>query len=341
MVIDMDECMAYICETCRTFDKNKPNLMNYIAKGGFLLFLLLILAGNIFAQPCGSPDNVYIETLSFNSLSINWDEIANAEYYELYYGEMEDENSTSITTVQPSTVINDIGGGTYEIEITTFCGDGSVSVSLGVVVVIVDNLEDIENLCGDCYQKFKECELANGYENCDCDYLCENKTDCCNFVTNGMVLITPPKTQPCGCEDLCDSKENCCKYINNDAGAMPVECLVCADAVRDCNESSKAKSNKVAIPLVVEKGCEMEAIYPNPFKNKLQIPFELRYTTTTTLTVYDAKGGIVRQILSEEALEKGEHEISLDVDDWAKGVYYTILETNEGCKSVKKMLKIE
>ncbi len=338
----MDKCIAYICETCRTFDKNKPNLMNYIAKGGFLLFLLLIFTGSIFGQPCESPDNVYIETLSFNSFSISWDEIANAGSYEVYYGEIEGTNSTSITTTESSTVINNIGGGTYEIEITTFCEDGTISVSLGVVVVIVDNLEDIENLCGDCYQKFRECELANGYENCDCNYLCENETDCCNFVNNGMVLITPPKTQPCSCDELCTNKEeNCCKYINNDTGAMPIECMECSDAVRNCNESLKTKSNKVAIPFTVEKGCEIEVLYPNPFKSKLQIPFELRYTATTTLTVYDTKGQMIRQVLNGEKLEEGKHEISLNVDDWMKGVYYTILETNEGCKSVKKMLKIE
>ncbi len=335
----MDNWLTYICETYRTLDKVKPNLMNFLTKVGFLLFLFVLTTGIIVAQPCGSPENVYIETIDFNTINIGWDEIGGAVYYEVEYENIETSNTSTTTSNTSSTTITNIGGGTYEVEITTYCDNGSVNVSLGVVVVIVDNLEDIESMCHTCYQEFKECEAKNGYENCDCSELCKD-VECCNFVMNNIVLITPPIMQECDCKALCD-KDICCDYIDGDTGAMPTICEECADAVRGCNKATKAKGNKTNIALREIEACQIETMYPNPFKDWLQISFELHYNAITSLTIYDSKGQEVSQVVNSEEQEEGKHQYHLQTSDWKKGIYYSILETKEGCKTVQKMLKIE
>ncbi|MFK7907998.1 MAG: T9SS type A sorting domain-containing protein [Chitinophagales bacterium] len=335
----MDNWLAYICETRGTLDKVKPNLMNFITKVGFLIFLFVSATGIIMAQPCGSPENVYIETIGFNTINIDWDEIGGATYYEVEYENMETSNTETTTSNTSSIVVSNVTGGTYEIQITTYCDNGSVNVSLGVVVVIVDNLEDIETMCHTCYQKIKECEVKDGYENCNCAELCKD-IECCNFVVNNIVLITPPIMQECDCKALCE-KASCCDYIDGDTGAMPIICEECADAVRNCNKATKAKGNKTSILLEDIEACQIEAMYPNPFKNQLQISFELHYNATTSLTIYDNKGQEVSRVLNSKEQEEGTHQYHLNTNDWKTGIYYSVLETKEGCKTVQKMLKIE
>ena len=118
-------------------------------------------------------------------------------------------------------------------------------MSYAIIHVVADDLEDVEDFCYDCYQKFKDCELLNSYEQCNCYDLCDSDV-CCDFVSSGMVIITPPSIKQCDCSVLC-ADDNCCKYIDNDTGAMPTECEDCADAVRDCNNNVKLKSNKTTI----------------------------------------------------------------------------------------------
>ncbi|MGB1242806.1 MAG: T9SS type A sorting domain-containing protein [Chitinophagales bacterium] len=313
--------------------------MNFLTKVGFLLFLFALNTGIIIAQPCGFPENVYIETIDFNTINIEWDEIGGANYYEVEYENIETLNTATATSNTSSTIITNIEGGIYQVEITIYCENGSVNVSLGVVVVIVDNLEDIETVCHTCYQKIKECEAKNGYENCDCSKLCKD-IECCNFVVNNIVLITPPIMQECDCKALCE-KGSCCDYIDGDTGAMPIICEECVIAVRNCNKATKAKGSKTNITLREIEACQIEAMYPNPFKDHIRISFDLYHNATTSLTIYDSKGQEVSQVLNNKKQKEGTHQYHLQTSDWETGIYYSILETKEGCKTVEKMLKIE
>ncbi|MEZ4885186.1 MAG: T9SS type A sorting domain-containing protein [Chitinophagales bacterium] len=339
MVIDMKNWIAYICEACITLDKVKPNLMNFITKAWVLISLLIVTTSITFAQPCSSPNNVYIETTAFNSINVSWDAVQNGTSYEVEYENIETSDSETVTSNNNSITISNIQGGTYEIEVTTYCESGSISVSFAIIQVVVDNLEDIEGMCHNCYQKFKECEAKNGFENCDCTQLCGN-VDCCDFVTNEIVVITPPTTKQCDCEVLCN-KSDCCEYINDDKTAMPFNCEACANAVRECNKATKMKSNKTTLPLIEKEGCQIDSTHPNPFRDELQLSFELQYDATVVFTIYDTKGQEVNRLINNEKQEKGKHEYRLKTGDWNKGVYYSILETKEGCKTVQKMLKIE
>ena len=337
----MDKWIAYICGSCRTFNKVKPNLMKLINKCGFLIFLLLTTASSIvMAQPCDSPENVYVETIAFNAINVSWDEVENASYYEVEYGSVEDSNSETIASNTNSITISELEAGTYEVEVITYCVDGSTTVSFAIIHIVVDNLEDIENMCYTCYQKFKSCEAENGYENCDCQVLCDGDTDCCDFVNNNVILITPPSFQACDCKTLCE-KKGCCDYIIDDTGAMPISCQECAEAVRECNNSTKIKSNKTTIPLIEKEACRIETIHPNPFREELKVAFELEHEVNTILKVYSASGYLISEILNDGKQEKGKYEYHLNSNDWQPGVYYSILETNDGCKSIQKVLKIE
>lgn len=335
----MDKCLSYLCKSCGTFDKVKPNKMNFITKSNFLVLLLLATIGEIFAQPCSSPSNIYIETIDFNIIDVSWDDVNNVNVYEVEYVDVETSNSEVITSSDNSTLIEDIEGGTYEFEIITHCLDGSVSVSYAIIHVVADNLEDVEDFCYDCYQKFKDCELLNSYDNCDCYDLCDSDV-CCDFVTSGMVIITPPSIKQCDCSVLCKDSD-CCKYIDNNTGAMSSDCEDCADKVRACNESVKLKSNKAVVPLTPKENCSIEGIYPNPFKNKLQLSFELQYETMVEFSVYDSKGQEVERLLQNEKKSKGKSFFELNTSDWNSGIYYSILKTKDGCEAVQKMLKIE
>ncbi len=335
----MDKCLVYICEAYGTFDKVKPNIMNFITKIGFLVFLLLTTIGTIIAQPCGSPSNVYIETIAFNTINISWDDINSSSYYEVEYENMETSDSEVITSNTTSTQIDNIEGGTYQFEIITHCLDGSISISFAIIHVIADNLEDVEDLCYECYHKFKECEILNGYESCDCYNLCESDA-CCDFVTNGLVIITPPSIKQCDCSLICE-KEDCCKYIKGDTGAMPIDCENCADQIRACNESVKLKNNKTVIPLTSKEVCSIEGMYPNPFKDELQLSFELQYEAVVEFSVYDSKGREVKRLVNNKKQDKGKYQYLLKTNNWNEGVYYSRLKTKDGCEAVQKMLKIE
>lgn len=339
MVIEMDKCLTYLCKACGTLDKVKPNLMNLITKSCILVFLLLTTIGTLIAQPCGTASNVYIETIDFNTIDINWDEINNGSYYEVEYENIETSDTKTVSSTTTSTTIENISGGTYEFSIITHCVDGSISVGLAIIHIIADNLESVEDLCYECYQDFKDCELLNDYDNCNCYELCESDA-CCDFVTNGLVVITPPSIKECDCDVICD-KSNCCKYINNDTGAMPIKCEDCADEVRACNESVKLKSNKTKVPLTKKETCGIEAMYPNPFKNELRLSFELQFDAIVEFAIYDSKGQEMNRLSNNERKEKGTHNYSLETNNWKRGVYYSMLKTKDGCEVVEKMLKIE
>lgn len=335
----MDKYLTYLCKACGTFDKVKPNLMNFITQGGILIFLLLATIGTLIAQPCDTPSNVYIETIDFNTIDISWDEVNNSSYYEVEYKNVETFDTETLSLTTTSTTIDDIPGGTYEFSIITHCIDGSLNIGFAIIHVIADDLEGVEDLCYECYQKFKDCELLNGYEDCDCYQLCESDA-CCDFVTSGLVLITPPSIKECDCELIC-GKSNCCKYIDGDTGAMPIKCEDCADEVRTCNESIKLKSNKTTVPLIRKEVCSIEAMYPNPFKNELQLSFELQYSTFVEFAIYDSKGQEISRLSNNERKEKGKYDYSLKTNNWNKGIYYSILRTRDGCEAIQKMLKIE
>ncbi len=79
--------------------------------------------------------------------------------------------------------------------------------------------------------------------------------------------------------------------------------------------------------------------YPNPFNNKTTINFNLSEETNADLSVFDATGQLITQLLEENTLVKGEHQIVFDGSQLAKGVYYCILKTPYGSTTEKLILQ--
>ena len=65
--------------------------------------------------------------------------------------------------------------------------------------------------------------------------------------------------------------------------------------------------------------------YPNPFNPATTIPVELGATRHVRLAVYDLRGRLV-QVVADEMMGAGRHEIPFDGSDLASGAYFFRLE---------------
>ncbi|MFK7908767.1 MAG: GEVED domain-containing protein [Chitinophagales bacterium] len=69
--------------------------------------------------------------------------------------------------------------------------------------------------------------------------------------------------------------------------------------------------------------------YPNPSSNTITIPFYLPQSTSIQLSIYDVAGQEVMTILEEEA-KQGYQEVKVDIHNLTNGVYYYLLQNEEG-----------
>lgn len=77
--------------------------------------------------------------------------------------------------------------------------------------------------------------------------------------------------------------------------------------------------------------------YPNPFRSKTQIRFDLARTTHVTLTIYDVLGRKVR-VLRNEEMEARSHFVAFDGDGLSSGIYFARLKTNESVRTLPMTL---
>jgi len=78
--------------------------------------------------------------------------------------------------------------------------------------------------------------------------------------------------------------------------------------------------------------------FPNPFNSTTKIVYELIAYHKVKLTVYDILGREVK-VLVDEAQEKGIHEVSLDANNLASGVYLLRLDAFDS--TVKKIIVLK
>jgi hypothetical protein len=76
--------------------------------------------------------------------------------------------------------------------------------------------------------------------------------------------------------------------------------------------------------------------YPNPFSKKTLITWQSAKKSQTRLSVYDVMGNVI-EILVNEEIEAGEHNIYFDASELAEGVYYYQLRAN-GRVETRKMV---
>lgn len=93
------------------------------------------------------------------------------------------------------------------------------------------------------------------------------------------------------------------------------------------------------------RGVAMEANYPNPFNPTTAIPLVLENDAAVTLTIFDARGRVVR-VLHDGALSAGRHEMIWDGRDGtgrktSSGVYMARVSDDEGLVDSRRMLMVK
>ena len=84
----------------------------------------------------------------------------------------------------------------------------------------------------------------------------------------------------------------------------------------------------------------LQGNYPNPFNPSTRIVFDVPKQTTVSLTIYNALGAEVADVLENVTYQPGTHEISFNGANLATGVYFYRFRTPE-FNSVKKMVLLK
>ncbi|MBN1480279.1 peptidoglycan DD-metalloendopeptidase family protein [candidate division KSB1 bacterium] len=84
---------------------------------------------------------------------------------------------------------------------------------------------------------------------------------------------------------------------------------------------------------------ELSQNYPNPFNPKTTIKFSVPEATHVTMTLYNALGAKVAELL-DSTMSAGYHELDVDARHYASGIYFYTLET-PAFKDIKKMVVLK
>jgi flagellar hook assembly protein FlgD len=84
-------------------------------------------------------------------------------------------------------------------------------------------------------------------------------------------------------------------------------------------------------------------IYPNPFREETKIEFSIQKADQISLSVYDAKGILVRRLLNRDPVPEGKFEIIWDGRDsygsnLPGGVYFYSIQGESGAIMTGKMI---
>jgi len=83
---------------------------------------------------------------------------------------------------------------------------------------------------------------------------------------------------------------------------------------------------------------ELYQNYPNPFNPHTNIEFYLDRISKVKLNVYDIKGRLVKDLISNEIVA-GHHKITFDGSALASGVYFCEINVND-FKDIKKIIML-
>ncbi len=105
---------------------------------------------------------------------------------------------------------------------------------------------------------------------------------------------------------------------------------------------SKENSNALEPSAVVNSRSALESFtleqnYPNPFNPTTDINFTLQKAQVITLTVYNNRGQVVKELLSEYRSE-GQHRITFDGSELTSGVYFYTLRAPSFSQTRKMIL---
>jgi hypothetical protein len=84
----------------------------------------------------------------------------------------------------------------------------------------------------------------------------------------------------------------------------------------------------------------LQGNYPNPFNPTTRIVFDIPKATVVSVTIYNALGAQVAEILDQVPYEPGTHELTFNGANLASGIYFYRLRTPE-FNAVKKMVLLK
>jgi len=75
-------------------------------------------------------------------------------------------------------------------------------------------------------------------------------------------------------------------------------------------------------------------IFPNPASNNATLAIELTEQTVLDVVVMNANGQIVQTVAAGD-FEAGKHTLTIDASNFAQGLYYTVIRSNEATQTIK------
>jgi Secretion system C-terminal sorting domain len=94
------------------------------------------------------------------------------------------------------------------------------------------------------------------------------------------------------------------------------------------------------ISTTVPDAFSLEQNYPNPFNPSTKIRFNVKSASNINIKVFDITGREVVQLVKNEFIKAGTHEVTFDASKYASGVYFYSLEANN-VKLTKKMMLVK
>ncbi len=256
----------------------------------------------------------------------------------------------SITTPVPA--------GSYNVLVQFNNGAEPCSFPITVVACPLDMDVDGDGICDDidnCLNEFnpdQEDTDGNGIGDA-----CEGNADCFGVnVTAGTQSITTNTTNPeVVLIKILDANYNLVKLVCNGysvtgecqqsittpvpngtyfvsiqiPGAEP--CFVTV-TVSDANRSGNRSSNSASTSLALESPSLL--VYPNPAKQVVSI--EMPETPATLLHLYNNQGQLVKRVAVE-----GQSTISVNIQDFAEGMYHIELKMKDGTAQNARFVKAE
>jgi len=104
-------------------------------------------------------------------------------------------------------------------------------------------------------------------------------------------------------------------------------------------DGSFSYSNEINVDNNMVSSYQLEQNYPNPFNPSTKIKFNIPMTEKVRIEVLNAVGNKVATLM-DEVKEAGSHEIQLNAENWATGVYYYKISVGN-FSATKKMLLIK
>ena len=77
------------------------------------------------------------------------------------------------------------------------------------------------------------------------------------------------------------------------------------------------------------------SLIPNPTADWTQLTVELQERTKVVAQIIDLQGRVLKRLLDNESLPKGETKLTVDTGDLAPGIYFLKVETEKGPRTVK------